>query len=110
MDNTSKKLLKDILICITEIDNHLGLDKIFSLYDSNLQLQDLVDSELIAIGETLGSLLKRIPNIAISNARKRVDVLHSLSLGYDDIENNQVWHIIVNHLPILRQEIDMLLS
>ena len=35
MDNKTNKILKDILICIENIDKYLGENKIFSEYDTN---------------------------------------------------------------------------
>ncbi len=43
MDNRLMKLLKDISICIENIDNYIGERKIFENYDSNLLLQDAVE-------------------------------------------------------------------
>ncbi|MEY5048845.1 MAG: hypothetical protein RLZZ175_2204 [Bacteroidota bacterium] len=111
MDNFEiKKLLKDIHICIEHIDNYIGSEKIFSKYESNLLLQDAVERNLITIGEAMNSLLKRKPDIAISNSRKIVDTRNRLTHSYDDIENVQVWSIVIKHLPILKQEVIMLLE
>jgi len=30
--------------------------------------------------------------------------------GYDDIDNIEIWNIIVNNLPVLKTEIEQLLS
>lgn len=58
----------------------------------------------------MNSLLKRTPSIAISQARKVVDLRNRLTHGYDDIENVQVWNIIVVHLPLLKVEVENLLN
>lgn len=110
MDDYEKKILKDILICIENIESYIGEKKIFSEYDSNSLLQDAVERNLITIGEAVNSLLKRIPSIAISQARKVVDLRNRLTHGYDDIENVQVWNIIVIHLPLLKVEVENLLN
>ena len=110
MDNNTNKILKDILICIENIENYLGDNKIFSEYDTNYLLQDAVERNLITIGEAMNSLLKKIPDIAISNARKVVDARNKLTHGYDEIENVQVWNIIIKHLPVLKQEAEELLN
>ncbi len=111
MDNYEiKKLLKDIDICIEHIDKYIGAEKIFSNYESNLLLQDAVERNLITIGEAMNNLLKRKPDIAISNSRKIVDTRNRLTHSYDDIENVQVWSIVIKHLPILKQEVMLLLE
>ncbi len=109
MDSNSNKILKDILISIENIEKYLGENKIFSEYDENYLLQDAVERNLITIGEAVNMLLKKIPEIAISNARKIVDTRNKLTHGYDEIENVQVWNIIIKHLPILKQEAEDLI-
>lgn len=110
MDNKSKKILKDILICIDNIDNYLGKNKEFNEYDTNCLLQDAVERNLITIGEAVNQLIKTFPTITISNARKIVDTRNKLTHGYDEIENVQVWSIIIKHLPVLKEEVIQLIS
>lgn len=110
MDNKTKKVLKDILICIDNIDNYLGENRLFAEYDVNFLLQDAVERNLITIGEAMNQLLKIEPNIPITNARKVVDARNRLTHGYDEIENVQIWNIIIKHLPILKAETETLLN
>jgi uncharacterized protein with HEPN domain len=110
MDNHLKKLLKDILMCIDSIENYLGQEKIFENYDSNYLLQDAVERNIITIGEAMNSILKYNPNIEISNSRKIVDARNKLTHGYDEIENLQIWNILIKHIPILKTEINELIN
>lgn len=104
MDNSHKKLLKDILTCIESIENYIGKSKTFAEYETNLLIQDAVERNLITIGEAMKQLLALAPEITISNARRVVDARNKLTHGYDEIENVQVWSILINHLPILKTE------
>ena len=110
MDNLTNKILKDILICIDNIDNYLGDNKIYNDYETNFLLQDAVERNLITIGEAVNNLLKRNPELAISNSRRIVDTRNKLTHGYDEIENVQIWSIIIKHLPILKVEVENLIS
>lgn len=110
MDNEIKKLLKDILLCLENIETYLGEKKIFEKYDTNLLLQDAVERNLITVGEAMNVLLKKMPAIDITNAGKAVDTRNLLTHGYDEIENVQVWNIIVKHLPLLKSEVERLLN
>jgi uncharacterized protein with HEPN domain len=110
MDNETRKILQDILICIENIENYVGANKIFVEYDRNMLLQDAVERNIITIGEAVNNLLKKNPSIEISNARKIVDARNRLTHGYDEVDNMQVWNIIVNHLPILRFEVEIMIK
>ena len=50
------------------------------------------------------------PDIKISNSRRIVDVRNKIIHGYDEIENAQIWGIIINHLPTLKKEVEKLLD
>ena len=110
MDNEIKKLLKDVMICIDNIENYVGTEKIFEVYDTTPLVQDAVERNMITIGEAINNLLKHSPEISIANARKIVDTRNRLTHGYDDIENLQIWNIIIKHLPVLKLEIMNLLN
>jgi uncharacterized protein with HEPN domain len=110
MENDIKKLIKDILMCIENIDNYIGDNRVFEYYNSNLLLQDAVERNLITIGEAMNSLLKKDPTIEITNARRVVNARNKLTHGYDEIENVQIWNIIVKHLPLLKFEAAKLLN
>ncbi len=110
MENDIKKLLKDILIAIEAIDSYIGPKKIFTDYERNLLLKAAVERNLITVGEAMSLILKKVPAIDISNARKIVDVRNRLTHGYDDIDDTQIWNIVINRLPLLNQEVQELLN
>jgi len=105
-----KKILQDILISIENIETYLGAKKIFNEYAENPLLQDAVERNLITIGEAMNILLKKEPQIPISNARRIVDTRNKLTHGYDEIEITQIWSIIIIHLPLLHKEVKELLE
>jgi uncharacterized protein with HEPN domain len=105
MDNKSKKLLYDMLTSINNIDDYIGDKKYFENYESNPMLQDAVERNIEIIGEAMNQLLRIEPQIEISNSRRIVDARNKIIHGYDEIENAQIWGIIMNHLPTLKQEV-----
>ena len=57
------------------------------------------------IGEATKRILEIYPDINISNVRKIVGARNRIIHGYDDIDNTEIWSIVVNSLPILKKEI-----
>jgi len=106
MKNRNKKLLFDILTAVKNIDNYIGDKKTFEAYNSNPMLQDAVERNLEIIGEAMNNLLILDPGIKISNSRRIVDARNKIIHGYDEIENSQIWGIVINHLPILKEEVE----
>ena len=58
----------------------------------------------------MSGLLKLNDTIDINNSRKIVDARNKLVHGYDEIENMQIWNIIINHLPLLKKEVGQFLN
>lgn len=110
MKNKTKKLLFDIHTAIDNIDSYIGEKKYFNDYDTNPMLQDAVERNLEILGETMNKLLGLDPEIKISNSKRIVDARNKIIHGYDEIENTQIWGIIVNYLPVLKNEVRLLLE
>ena len=110
MDRNAKKILFDILMAINRINDYIGHPKIFANYGNNQQLQQAVERNLEIIGEAARRILEIEPDINISDARKIVNARNRIIHGYDDIDNTEIWSIIINNLPVLKQEIEMLLN
>jgi len=109
MDRNVYKFLFDISEAIKCIENYVGTPKIFANYENNRQLQQAVERNLEIIGEATKRILEIEPSINISNARRIVNARNRIIHGYDDIDNTEIWSIIINNLPTLKQEIENLL-
>lgn len=109
MDNKIKKLIFDIYQSIELIESYIGKPKKFEIYENTPMLQDAVERNLEIIGEAVNSILKINSNFPLTNARRMVDARNKIAHGYDDIDNAQIWNIIINHLPQLKLECEKLL-
>jgi uncharacterized protein with HEPN domain len=110
MDRNVKKYLFDVSTAINRIEEYIGQPKNFANYENNRQLQQAVERNLEIIGEATKRILEIEPNINISNARRIVNARNRIIHGYDDIDNTEIWSIVINNLPVLKQEIEMLLT
>ena len=57
----------------------------------------------------MNRILKAMPDIQITNARKIVDTRNYIIHGYDSLSSDILWSIIINHLPLLEKEVKELL-
>ncbi|MFN0048879.1 MAG: DUF86 domain-containing protein [Cytophagales bacterium] len=73
-------------------------------------LQQAVERNFEIMGEAMNKILNIQNDIAISNSRKIVDTRNKIIHGYDEIEPENIWNIIVKHLPVLKMEVEKLLS
>ena len=111
MDDKVKKHLEDILIAIGEIDTFFdALPKRYDLFVESLLLRRGVERNIEIIGEAMSRILKTDGTISITNARKIVDTRNYVIHGYDSITVDILWSIVVNHLPLLKKEVEELLK
>ena len=110
MNLKQNKYLADIIESIACIDEFTGETKLYSLYNASKIMQAAVERHIEIIGEATKHLLEIRPDIAITNARKIINTRNKIAHGYDDIENSEIWNIIINYLPNLKAEVEKLLS
>ncbi len=69
-----------------------------------------VEREMEIIGEAVNRLLKLQPDIGITSAMKIVDQRNLIIHAYDSINNEMIWAVVSKHLPVLKTEVEQLLS
>ena len=105
-----KKYLFDIRLSIDSINEYLGEHRDFFKYQENKLLRRGVEREIEIIGEAMSQILKIEPDFDIENARLIVDTRNWVIHGYDKVDDVVIWGIVSNHLPKLRNEIELLLE
>lgn len=111
MNDQTKKRLEDILKCINEIEYfHSARPNRFDAFTSDLFYLRAVQMNIAVIGEAMNQILKEEPTIPISSARKIVNTRNYIIHGYDSLDNEILWGIVINHIPILKSEVTRLLN
>jgi len=106
MDNEIKTWLFDILQSINEIDSYYkNKPKIFKEYLSDTRTKRAIERNLEIIGEAVNRILKRDNNFEIENAQKIIGTRNRIIHGYDNVSDDMIWSIVINHLPKLKIEV-----
>ena len=86
--------------------------KSFSEYERDVMLRSAVERQFIIIGESVNLLLKAEPEAVsrITEYRRIVDFRNRLAHRFFHVNNEMVWNIINNHLPVLRAEVAELIE
>ncbi|MDR2970040.1 MAG: DUF86 domain-containing protein [Tannerellaceae bacterium] len=71
-------------------------------------LSDILTS-IESIEEYLTEFLGERRDFDINNARKIITTRNYVAHGYDKVDNETIWGIIIIHLPALRAEVEKLL-
>lgn len=111
MDQETKAWLFDILNAIMEIDCFLkDSPRDFISFKNDLRTRRAIERNIEIIGEAINRVIAKDPNISISNARKIVDTRNRIIQGYDSVSDEIIWGIVIYHIPVLQQEVEVLLA
>lgn len=58
----------------------------------------------------MNQVLKIEPGISITAARKVVDTRNFVIHAYDSLKPDILWGIVINHMPLLKREVESLLE
>lgn len=113
MDERIQKWLYDIKFAIDEIDKYFGNnEKNFFDYQKNIMLKRAIERDLEIIGEAINRILTKDSSFEkkITDAKAIVGLRNQVIHSYDNISDENVWSIIINHLPKLKTEINNLIE
>lgn len=72
-------------------------------------LKAAVERKVEVIGEAVNRCTPIWPEIPITNKRKIINTRNRVIHAYDAVDDAMIWGIVVNHLPMLRKEVQALL-
>ena len=105
-----KTRLFDILNAIAEIDSFFeNQSRDFNSYQSDTRTRRAIERNIEIIGEATNRIIQEDDSIELSNSRKIVDTHNRIIHGYDSVSDEIVWGIVIQYLPILKTEIEVLL-
>jgi len=111
MNEKVLKCLYDIKFSIEEIDSYFaGRQIIFDDYCSDILLKRAVERNLEIIGEAMNRILKEDSEFPLDNAYRIVGLRNQIIHGYDSVSDENIWSILTNHIPRLKEEINKLIE
>jgi len=111
MDIEIRTWLYDMLNAIHEIDSFFANQpKDFPTFQNDLRTKRAVERNLEIIGEAMSRILRKDDTILLSHSRNIVDTRNRIIHGYDNVSDDIIWSIVINYLPKLKSEIEILLN
>jgi len=105
-----QKWLYDILVSIQSINDFVGENRVFEIYESDKKTRRSVEREIMIIGEAINRIRSAEPNIEIAHIHQIVATRNRVAHAYDAVNNAMIWGIVINHLPNLKTEVEKLLA
>jgi uncharacterized protein with HEPN domain len=111
MDNDIKTWLYDILQSIKEIDCYYdNKPKRYADYLVDIKTKRAIERNFEIIGEAVNRILKKDKHFNLENAQKIIGTRNRIAHGYDKISEELIWSIVINDLPKLKEEVEILLK
>ncbi len=111
MDNEIKTWLYDILQSVNEIDSYYeNKPRLFSDYLTDIKTKRAIERNIEIIGEAVNRIRKKNREFKLENAEKIIGTRNRIIHGYDNVSDDLVWSIVINHLPKLKEEVSGLLN
>ena len=111
MDESIQKWLFDVKDAISEIEGYfVNYPMDFNKYKNNTLLKRAVERDLEIIGEAVNRILKKQPDYPIKNAKRIVGLRNQIIHTYDSISDENIWAILLKHIPLLKSEVDRLIN
>jgi len=110
MDKEIQTWLFDILQSIEEVESYFeDNQRVFEIYRNDIKTKRAIERDIEIIGEAVNRILKKDSDFKIENAKQIIGTRNRIAHGYDNISDDFIWSIVINHLPKLKQEINKLL-
>lgn len=113
MEERVLKWLYDIQNSISEIETYFdSFPKDFNSYKANTLLKRAIERNLEIIGEAVNRILKSDPSFPIENAGRIVGLRNQIIHSYDNdnISDENIWAILLKHLPLLKRDVAELIA
>jgi len=82
----------------------------FQFIKKILKTKRAVERNIVIIGEATNRILNKDSSLQLSNSRKIIAARNRIIHGYDTVSDEVIWGIVINHLPTLKQEVELLLN
>lgn len=111
MDEKVGKYIEDMLVAISEIEMAVErFGRQYDVFEKDVVFRKFVERNIEILGEAMNRILKIHPEINVNSARKIVDTRNYVIHSYDSLKPDILWAIVINHIPVLKLELEALLK
>lgn len=105
------KHLQDVLDAINELEGFFSdFPKRFDLFERDRLRICAVERKTEIMGEAINRIRKKDPSFEIPNAREIINTRNRIIHGYDSVETEFLWGLVVRHIPELKKDIQRIIT
>lgn len=102
--------LERILFAIERIESFILNKRKLETYVNDELLQSAIGLQIIVIGESTRALLNISESTALHYSKEIIGLRNRIAHAYDSVDHIAIWNIVINHLPKLKREVEILLN
>ena len=87
-----------------------GFPKRFDLFEKDRLRICAVERKTEIMGEAINRIRKKDPTFQIPNARDIINTRNRIIHGYDSVETEFLWGLVIRHIPELKKDILRILA
>ena len=111
MDEYILTYLQDILDSINELEGYfVDYTMKFEVFEKDFLRRSAVERKVEIMGEAINRILKIDQSFNLPNAKEIINTRNRVIHGYDSVTPEFLWGLIIKHIPILKQDIEQILS
>lgn len=105
------KHLQDVLDAINELEGYFtDFPKRFDLFEKDGLRICAVERKTEIMGEAINRIRKKDPSFGIPNAKEIINTRNRIIHGYDSVETEFLWGLVVRHIPELKKDIERIIE
>lgn len=104
------KYLQDVLDAINELEGFFtDFPRRFDLFEKDRLRICAVERKTEIMGEAINRIRKKDPTFEIPNAREIINTRNRIIHGYDSVETEFLWGLVIRHIPELKNDIERII-
>ena len=105
------KHLQDVLDAINELEGFFAdFPRRFDLFEKDGLRICAVERKTEIIGEAINRIRKKDPAFDIPNAKEIINTRNRIIHGYDSVEAEFLWGLVIRHIPELKKDVMRILA
>lgn len=105
------KHLQDVLDAINELEDFFaGYPRRYDVFEKDRLRICAVERKTEIMGEAINRIRKKDPTFVIANAKDIINTRNRIIHGYDSVETEFLWGLVIRHIPRLKTDIERLIS
>lgn len=105
------KHLQDVLDAINDLEScFVDFPNRFDLFEKDIMRRCVVERKTEIMGEAINRIRKKDPSFEIPNAKEVINTRNRIIHGYDSVETEFLWGLVVRHIPELKKDIERIIG